>query len=245
MPYFEFPETPPMNKLQDYDLFRGYVHSKNLKWSYGAVKGREVANLFRAIDQMPLADQIKHIRALGFEGIYIDRRGYADKGVNLENGLSKILGNGPIVSENGNLSFFNLTRYSQEPIESVPVPLVVLGQGFYNWENSGSGKKWAWASGNGQLLIYNFRTVDEPCHLKFDLATLVNRHLDLSVNGEVIKYLELGPQKTEHVEIILPLRNGFNSLMIKSDVPARAPGNGDPRLLSFSIQQLILSCEQN
>ncbi|MGC8603950.1 MAG: sugar translocase, partial [Desulfomonilaceae bacterium] len=107
-PYFEFPETPPTNQLNDYDLFRGYLHSKNLKWSYGAIKGRETANLFKTINQMPLTEQIKHIRALGFQGIYIDRRGYTDRGANLENGLSKILGNGPLVSENGNLSFFRL-----------------------------------------------------------------------------------------------------------------------------------------
>lgn len=41
LPYLKFPEGEPVNKLQIYDLVSGFLHSKNLKWSFGGMKGRE------------------------------------------------------------------------------------------------------------------------------------------------------------------------------------------------------------
>ena len=40
MPYRPFPEAPALGAIADYDLFRGYLHSDDLRWSYGIVKGR-------------------------------------------------------------------------------------------------------------------------------------------------------------------------------------------------------------
>ena len=41
LPVVAFPENPKVNRLNDYDLAKGYLHSTRLRWSYGAIKGRE------------------------------------------------------------------------------------------------------------------------------------------------------------------------------------------------------------
>ena len=40
LPYRRFPETQPLARMADYDLMRGYLHSDDLRWSYGFMKGR-------------------------------------------------------------------------------------------------------------------------------------------------------------------------------------------------------------
>lgn len=106
LPYMGFPEVPTVNDLIAYALFRGYLHSTSLRWSYGGMKGRKGDLFFRNLSVQPLANQIKAIKPLGFNGIYIDRRGYADRGKSVEAELKKILSVNPLVSEDENLVFF-------------------------------------------------------------------------------------------------------------------------------------------
>ncbi|MDQ3724050.1 MAG: hypothetical protein M3376_13530, partial [Actinomycetota bacterium] len=40
LPYMSYPENGAIQGLGDYDLFTGYLHTKDLRWSYGAVRGR-------------------------------------------------------------------------------------------------------------------------------------------------------------------------------------------------------------
>jgi phosphoglycerol transferase len=107
LPYHPFPETPGQERMTDYDLFRGYLHSSDLRWSYGFMKGR-------AGDPSPLIAEaegrelVRLARAAGYAGIYIDRFGYEDNAASLEQGLTTAVGEAPLVSPNGRLSFFEL-----------------------------------------------------------------------------------------------------------------------------------------
>src|SRR5262249_14253134 len=40
LPYVPFPEWPPVHRMLDYELVRPYLHSTDLRWSYGAMRGR-------------------------------------------------------------------------------------------------------------------------------------------------------------------------------------------------------------
>ena len=99
LPYHEYPEGGSVNDMNDYDLWVGYIHSKNLRWSYGGVVGREADNWLRTIDNSDIPDMIKKIKEKGFQGIYIDRRAYEDDELyELESKLEKELGVQPIKS---------------------------------------------------------------------------------------------------------------------------------------------------
>jgi hypothetical protein len=54
------------------------------------------------------------LAALGFDGIYIDRRGFADHGTQIEAALHSVLDGQPaMASRNGDLSFFDLRPYKR------------------------------------------------------------------------------------------------------------------------------------
>ncbi|MFA5960789.1 MAG: hypothetical protein WC785_09760 [Tatlockia sp.] len=91
LPYMKFPESPPVVHLGDYELLGGYINSTTLRWSHGGIKGREGDLFYRYLAQEPLAKQLEIIQRLGFSGIYIDKRGYADHGKEVVEQLEQLL----------------------------------------------------------------------------------------------------------------------------------------------------------
>jgi len=109
-PYVQFPEHPPVNEMLDYDLMRGYLHSRNLRWSYGSIKGSAGDYWERAVAAKPLDESIAYLTSRGFKGIYIDRFAFsADQKTSLEAALSASLGPPKVVSANGRLVFYSLS----------------------------------------------------------------------------------------------------------------------------------------
>jgi phosphoglycerol transferase len=109
LPYLKFPEGEPANRVQIYDLVSGFIHSKNLKWSFGGMKGREGDLFYRALAIEPIERQLEVIKALGFSGIYIDRRGYSDSANSLIEKLTLLLKTPPTITrEDGEVIFFKI-----------------------------------------------------------------------------------------------------------------------------------------
>lgn len=110
LPYIGFPEEPILHRLSNYQLLAGVLQSDKLHWSFGGMKGRPGDLFYRALAQEPLSRQIEVIRKLGFDGIYVDRRGYEDKGQNIVQELSRLL-NQPMTLESSDneLVFFKLS----------------------------------------------------------------------------------------------------------------------------------------
>ena len=100
LPYIPFPSSPPVGRMVDYDHVRPYLHSDDLRWSYGAMKGRDE----------DLGDDVTAAgaRAAGYAGVEVDRFGYADNGAAVEAELRGLTSNAPRVSPNGRLAFYRL-----------------------------------------------------------------------------------------------------------------------------------------
>jgi len=108
LPHMSSPESSTINGIGEYEQALGYLHSDEVKWSYGGVQGRESDTWIKQLTKLPTAEQVSILRSSGFSGIYIDRRGYKDRAKPLEQSLTKLLGIEPIVSANGSKSFFRM-----------------------------------------------------------------------------------------------------------------------------------------
>ncbi len=108
LPYVAFPESTPVHNLLDYNLFRAYLHSTDLRWSYGAVKGRQGDAWQKQVSAKPTKQFIEEIKRMGFKGVYIDRFGFEDSAQALEREVSSLLKEKPLVSPNQRQSFFKL-----------------------------------------------------------------------------------------------------------------------------------------
>jgi phosphoglycerol transferase len=109
LPYFPFPEGPPLNKISGYRLAHGFLYSKDLRWSHGGMKGREGDRFFKFLSKESLPKQLEVISRLGFQGIYIDLDGYPDKSILKD--VSDALGVSPALTrDDSSVVFFKLNN---------------------------------------------------------------------------------------------------------------------------------------
>ena len=107
-PHMSSPESHVINKLGEYRQVVGFLHSDTIKWSFGGIKGRESDAWIKKLQKLPLEKQIDILRSSGFDGIWVDLRGYKDGGKEIESNLSRILGTKPIVSHYKTRLFYKM-----------------------------------------------------------------------------------------------------------------------------------------
>jgi hypothetical protein len=110
LPYIGFPEEGRLVNLYENDLLRGYLHSNDLRWSFGSTKGRP-EDWADDLVGMPTPTVVDAATAAGFAGIYVDRFGYRDRGVAVEGEIRTQIRSQPFVSASGRHSFFDLRPY--------------------------------------------------------------------------------------------------------------------------------------
>ena len=131
LPYMPFPESAPIANLHAYDLVAGVINSSSLRWSFAGMKGREGDLFYRSLSQEPLSAQVDIARKLGFRGIYVDKRGYADKGADVVKGLSDILGAGPRISRSdGEVVFFQLEPWDDVNLTGLTASQIMQSVGY-------------------------------------------------------------------------------------------------------------------
>jgi hypothetical protein len=114
-PLVTFPEFGPRYKMYDYSHFRGYLHSSKIRWSYGAVRGREDQDLQSVVSGFRPTDLVDALVEAGFSGVYIDRNGYEDGGQELIQAMRPQIPREPITSRDGSLVFFKLPSQPASP----------------------------------------------------------------------------------------------------------------------------------
>ena len=76
LPYMAYSDNGAVNNLGSYDQARGHLHSEHLKWNFGSMRGRAGDWFYRKLALLPLSEQVTVVSAMGFAGIYIDKRGF-------------------------------------------------------------------------------------------------------------------------------------------------------------------------
>jgi phosphoglycerol transferase len=180
LPFVEAPETPGVGRVSTYDHYRGYIHSRGLRWSHGAMIGREASYRLEALARLPLEDMAEALALAGYAGVWVDRRGYADGGAVVEAGLACETGQPPLVSDNGRLSFFPLGGYaerlqrrdspegSQARREELLEPLLFGWQDDFYAGEADATHSWRWCGPHGRLLVFN--TSERPRRVALSLS---------------------------------------------------------------------------
>jgi phosphoglycerol transferase len=178
-----------------YSHFRGYLHSRTLKWSFGAMHGRPADRLHAQVAARPVPQFLECLAYLGFGGVYVDRFGYEDNGARVEADLHKLLGSEPIVSGNGRLAFYDMSGYvgklregcsdeewSSRQYAISAAPLLEWKAGFFAEESDG-GKRWRWCGETGELAVTVPGDRVERLRLRFVGATYHPEDAALVISG--------------------------------------------------------------
>jgi phosphoglycerol transferase len=112
LPRMTYPEHGPVQRMDNFDHFRAYLHSKTLHWSFGAMRGSEGDRWQQEVASLPPVDMVRRLSEAGFSGIYLDRYGFPDRAVALEAELTALLHVPVLQSPNKRFSFFNMAEYN-------------------------------------------------------------------------------------------------------------------------------------
>ena len=167
LPYMSYPEHGSIHGLGDYDLFKGYVHTDGMRWTYGAIRGRPSDWL--ASRQTLAPEQLAAAAAAaGFDAVYLDRAGYPDNGAAVAAALETVTGPGTsATSKDGRLTFFDLRPAAarlaggtsaaerMQLADALLYPVLLgFGDGFSQQETA-DGLPFRWAGRDARLTLDN------------------------------------------------------------------------------------------
>lgn len=237
LPVSGFPEYPKIAQMLDYENFRGYLHSKHLRWSFGAMTGRHVFMWQQAVSQKPVNEMLNDLIYAGFAGVYINRMGYQDNAAAIEKQLATILKQKPWVSDDNKLSFFDLTAYkknlvSKEGVEAwqkhVAQMQILLKIDYWtNWKGfqsvkladsvSAVGKK------NSSIRIINTEKNSIPILIRMDLSANNTAINNVQIKGDLLqKNININSKQT--IATQLNLSPGLHYIIFNTDAADKKMG---------------------
>lgn len=249
LPVMAFVGSEPIVRMQDYEPARGYLHSRRLRWSYGVVRGREGDRWQRQVAALPVDEMLDTLCLAGFRGLWLDRRGYADRGAQTESGVSRALGASPLVSADGRCSFFDLGKrerglrarlssreWAAREHLALRGTFANWGEGFYGLEEA-PGRTWRWCSGQGVLTLDN--TSEETRHLTMRLRWHTARASRVRLEGPLARTEMTVDEAGAMLSTRLVVPPGRHDVVFACDgPPVEAPG--DSRRLVLCVEDFHL-----
>ena len=246
LPYIPFPEYPKVHEMVDYDHFRGYLHSKTLRWSYGTMKNRDGDLWQQSIAALPLDEFLPTLTFAGFSGIYLDRRGYEDGGAAKQSELTNVLRVQPFASADNRLLFFDLADYTrrlhekyadsewQTKHELSVHPLLLNWTGGFSGLETSPDKTWRWCSNEGELHLSNTSRYPRKVSLEMSFASGYEQSDDLIISGLISERLKTNVTPSVYSKTITVAPGEavikFTSTAKRVDAPR------DPRVLVFRVE---------
>jgi hypothetical protein len=233
----------------NYRLFIPYLESAGLHWSYGAMQGRPEAKWQQMVSRCDIETMLALLAKKGYAGIYLDKIAYLQTSdeANFQQvfgSLNKALGLNPMISDDGNLFFWDIREYARNfesgfTVQDKKKMNVLANMAMYfetgfNREETGEGNVWNWCNGKeGSLAIYNYTKDTAEIQLN---ACVITQNTD-------IEYLlvETGGEKKRFevdssgkmIELRMELSPGCNMVNFKFEGDI-VNANG----LSFQIRNL-------
>jgi hypothetical protein len=231
LPVQGFPEVVPPGRLTDYELFRPYLATHTLRFSYGAAKFRARSRWQLDLERAPVLELVRRLEAYGFAALYLNRKGYEDRADALLRDLAA-LGYDRKIQSSGGHQVAVVLRPAARP-HSPLAHALSFGRG---WNPPVEGVRWAF---DDAVLSY-FNPFDEPISidLQVPLRAIGPREVTLLHEGRPVGSIRA--DRDEHVLAVshLTLAPGMNRFRLESDEPAARGGAGLYQLRSFGTANI-------
>jgi hypothetical protein len=141
--------------MPDYAHLACHSYSKTLRWSYGTNRNRQWDAWQQHVAAMAPAHMVRALALADFAGVYVDRRGYPDRGELLLSDLRKLLGQEIAVSASGDQLLFSMSEtaarlrsatpevaWALEKARLMDRPCVLCQDGFFRWSPTTPPEPW-------------------------------------------------------------------------------------------------------
>lgn len=224
LPVMIFPEATPKHQLLAYELMRPYLFSKTLRFSYGDDKGRPRGNWQWELEKLPPQQIATTLEKYGFAAIYLNRRGFPDRGEALLKGLAAA-GKTNLFEDALQEQVCVMLSPSSKPERPASESDVAItyARGWARVEQTPPDCR-AWSSGNAQLSFYNPGKEYASFHFKCVVGALSPRRVSISMQGRELWSGQLNPNQGVPVELLVDAKPGNNLVELKTDEPPVVPG---------------------
>ena len=228
LPVRDFPEGGAIEQMGDHEHFRPYLYSEALRFSYGNHKGRTRDRWQKELEGAGAARMIEELERYGFAAVWINRKGYADRGAALLAAF-RAAGRGEMIAKADDFYCLRLNP-AAHPVMPPEFELP------WSYIEGHPDDNWRWTAGPANLILYNSHHSVRRVHVSFGLATLQPRNVQ--VIGQEGLLAECAFEATNlfcTAEFTVTLQPGANRLRFETDRPGAVAGNGDPRVLAFRL----------
>lgn len=246
LPYVPFPESPPVNRMTDYDHFRPAVLSQNLRWSYGAMRGRPGDAWQHSLSGLPADGLARGLALAGFTGLCVDRFGYADGGARIESALAAVFGPAAFSDNQGRLAFYDLRAFVEKARKETPTavweqkreealfPLVTSwGRGFFGQEGT-SETSWRWCGVRGDMMLENPRSRPVRARITMQVSTGRREQSRFALRGDLLSETMAVESTGVTIDRVITIPHGRHVVRMECNAPpVDAPQ--DPRTMVFRI----------
>ncbi|HVZ65768.1 MAG TPA: hypothetical protein VG936_14475 [Lacunisphaera sp.] len=256
LPVVAFLEQPPINRMTDYELFRPWLNSSNLRFSYGLLAQDRALRWERRVAALPVEQMCTRLEAVGYAAVYLNKTAYPDAGNRLRAQLEA--SGRSLLAEIGDHVAYALHPAAQpvrpdlddprlaDPWNGPPAPgerlQLYADRGWFALERD-EHDKWRWAGEAATLSIWNADPSSVRARLSFHAAALRPGQLRAKFAGEEIWASSVEPVAHD-VTIDLILQPGANRIDFELDGRLKQASLTDSRLLGFQLTNLQVTPHQ-
>ena len=228
LPVVDFPESPPIERMGDYEQFRPYLHSRALRFSHGSHKGRYRERWQREVEQFNPDGLVETLERYGFAAVLINKAGYKDSAASLVASLAAA-GRGTILAESPDFVSIALSPHAR------PLLPPEFDRSWSALEGTAR-ENTRWSEGDATIKLSH--TEPGPAHFQitFTVSTPAPRNLEIWLGSQKLYSAVLKPETNAHpvdLQVTVPPEGG--ELSFRTDAPAAIVNEGDPRKLAYAI----------
>jgi phosphoglycerol transferase len=238
LPVMMFPEVGSRGQLGDYEHFRPFLATKSLRFNYGALKRRSRGRWQREVEELPTVELVRRIEHYGFAALYLNRRGFADRGEKL---LAELRALGRTKFIEGALG--EQVVVLLEPNLTPKLPLARTLTFGHGWHSARAGEP-RWAYGPGAFSYYNPTSLPRPATARFSVSAAGPRTVNVVFNAGEKKTVPIGEARQE-ISLQVTLRPGFNRFDLDSVEPAQRLTQERGHLRSFAVHATAVTFDDH
>lgn len=230
LPVLGFPEVVPPHRLADYEHFRVYLVTRQLRFSYGAAKYRSRSRWQRDLENEPAGVLVRRLEEYGFAALYVNRKGYEDRAERLLRDLAALGYRRTINGALGNqvVVLLNPSPQPQQPLGR----MFTVGRGWHPRPEAGV----RWAEEEAALSYFNPYAGIMRADLQLELLGPSPRQVEVVYGDRRVAAVAVG---TTPVVLRLPafaLQPGVNMFWLRSSEPATRLGPGRNQLRAMGLK---------
>lgn len=230
IPVLGFPEVLPPHRLVDYEHFRPYLATENLRFSYGAPKFRARSRWQRDLENLPVETLVRRLESYGFAALYLNRKGYEDRAEKILNELAG-LGYGRRLQSSGGQQVVVLLNPTTQP--KLPLGrLLTFGKGWHPRPEDGV----RWASGDAVMSYFNPHATPLTAKLRLEIVAVSKREVVLEHNDRPVRSVRVDGSPVELLLPALELVPGVNRFTLHSPESSVRLSSGRYQLRAFGLK---------